>query len=844
MYVAMKLHNKIMRDLLKKHNGFEIKTAGDGGFFSFWNGIDALNYLLDFQIELTQQEWPEEILNCPMGRVITDPKTGELLSRGLRVRAGIHVCDPICALDSVTGRMDYHGPSVNRSARVAGSGAGGQIVISQRCYDNVKHLTNELSFVVSDLGIHNFKGLESPEHVYQVVPKMFQGRSFKPLASESPSAIATEESLLSKYQDLSLRLDEVRTNIGASRRTLSNVSMVSGPESARPAGVMHEQSEALFTREDSGTNMVVVEDEELSMDEGDDSDISSNNSVVAGDELRVKNVPDIQLPGISPVPASDNAPSLVTTQLRLGEASEVVRSQILPRHSVETLTDTMTGGSGQVTKRDDFSTDRKAGSRWRTSMAGPASAPTNAGGDDVDSKGRNKWQVMRLAKDILASENKEHHMQEQLLTLANWCKRIIHAYELALAALYAISQNVVARRDTRTSTDAQTAILDQFLRNLKSGSIEGNDSLNFAALLQSENSFLSGVNPSGWMNMLDPSFRAEIARCKNVLKPLLTKVNQMPKRSGSSSNLLNKILSGRPSLAVDGDDDDEANEAEYLELAAIKAEADALSGDGVSEAGSTNKGRRATDLPFAVDPIASLTQQAKEAASPMGPVKGHTPLSASSSMLGLRPGELSSTPDFHLDPSRTNLYSDTNLDGSVRILNPAPWHNQMPEPTTGPRIHPRDPSFDNMRNVIQDELDAFERTRRLLEEQQHADKQFVRFSKPAQPDALEQRARAVQKLNEALAVSKAHERHMAAIKEQMEKELQEEAQRARDVVRPSSSMAVLMTAPRKDAYLPTSAEPKLVRHSTTGGSSANSSKTNSKFRSPSTRPLLSPIPPK
>ncbi len=45
---------------------------------------------------------------------------GALLFRGLRVRMGIHMGRPECRLDTITGRMDYFGGMVNRTARVTG----------------------------------------------------------------------------------------------------------------------------------------------------------------------------------------------------------------------------------------------------------------------------------------------------------------------------------------------------------------------------------------------------------------------------------------------------------------------------------------------------------------------------------------------------------------------------------------------------------------------------------------------------------------------------------------------------------------------------------------------------
>lgn len=51
---------------------------------------------------------------------------------------GIHRGEPSCEPDPVTGRMDYFGRMVNRSARVEGMAKGGQILISEDVFEGIK----------------------------------------------------------------------------------------------------------------------------------------------------------------------------------------------------------------------------------------------------------------------------------------------------------------------------------------------------------------------------------------------------------------------------------------------------------------------------------------------------------------------------------------------------------------------------------------------------------------------------------------------------------------------------------------------------------------------------------
>ena len=153
-------HNRILRERLAACGGYEVKTEGDAFMIAFTHARDAVRFALDTQEALHAAGWPPEI--------------GELL-----VRMGIHTGQPICAPDPQTGRIDYIGPDVNRAARVAGAGHGGQILLSGPTYAAAEgELANA---VITDLGEHRLKGLERPVHLLQVLPRSLADRRFAPL---------------------------------------------------------------------------------------------------------------------------------------------------------------------------------------------------------------------------------------------------------------------------------------------------------------------------------------------------------------------------------------------------------------------------------------------------------------------------------------------------------------------------------------------------------------------------------------------------------------------------------------------------------------------------------------
>jgi hypothetical protein len=63
---------------------------------------------------------------------------------------------------------DYYGPAVNHCARLRGAAHGGQTLVSAVTADLVREgLTPELT--LRDLGVHQLKDLEQPEHIWQLI---------------------------------------------------------------------------------------------------------------------------------------------------------------------------------------------------------------------------------------------------------------------------------------------------------------------------------------------------------------------------------------------------------------------------------------------------------------------------------------------------------------------------------------------------------------------------------------------------------------------------------------------------------------------------------------------------
>ncbi|KAJ2822445.1 cysteinyl-tRNA synthetase, partial [Coemansia erecta] len=257
MRSAIKVHNGIMRRMLRSIGGYEVKTEGDAFMVSFPTVASALHWCLAVQMMFLTADWPQEILDSPHGCPIYWPPEDEsggegvkgrksgnfgegegrhLIYRGLRVRMGVHFGNPVSEEDPITRRMDYFGPMVNRAARVSGAADGGQIYVSQDVMDeafailglfdtadhsgitdmrqiidepslarDVQALKN-LSLCAVQVGEIRLKGLESPEFVSHVYPAALRGRIDMQIQEEERQQEQKQKQLQKKKkQDWALR---------------------------------------------------------------------------------------------------------------------------------------------------------------------------------------------------------------------------------------------------------------------------------------------------------------------------------------------------------------------------------------------------------------------------------------------------------------------------------------------------------------------------------------------------------------------------------------------------------------------------------------------------------------
>ncbi len=158
-------HQRLMREAIASGGGHEVRTEGDSFFVAFPSAEGAVAAAVTAQRALAAHSWSH----------------GE----PLRVRMGMHTGE---------GRLldeDYLSIDVNRAARIAAAGHGGQVLMS----DATRMLVADAvpaDVTLRDLGKHRLKDFDEPRSVHQVVIDGLEA-DFPPLKTlEIPSNLPVQ----------------------------------------------------------------------------------------------------------------------------------------------------------------------------------------------------------------------------------------------------------------------------------------------------------------------------------------------------------------------------------------------------------------------------------------------------------------------------------------------------------------------------------------------------------------------------------------------------------------------------------------------------------------------------
>ena len=102
-------HNVLIREQVRSHQGFEVKTEGDGFMIAFQSARQAIECATAMQRAFAQRN--------------------ESAEEPVDIRIGLHTGEPVKEAD------DFYGKHVNLAARIAGQASGGEILVSSLLYE-------------------------------------------------------------------------------------------------------------------------------------------------------------------------------------------------------------------------------------------------------------------------------------------------------------------------------------------------------------------------------------------------------------------------------------------------------------------------------------------------------------------------------------------------------------------------------------------------------------------------------------------------------------------------------------------------------------------------------------
>src|SRR6187200_361702 len=181
------VHRRLVREIFTAHEGQEIDTQGDAFFYSFVRARQAVAAAIEAQRAHAKATWPG--------------------GTAVRVRLGLHTGEP------AVGDEGYTGLDVVRASRIAATGAGGQVLLSDTTRAIVAGDLGE-GVDLRPLGERQLKDIDLPEPIFELV--------IDDASPAAPAPVPAEEATAGERSEFARRTREAIESrvLGMLERTL------------------------------------------------------------------------------------------------------------------------------------------------------------------------------------------------------------------------------------------------------------------------------------------------------------------------------------------------------------------------------------------------------------------------------------------------------------------------------------------------------------------------------------------------------------------------------------------------------------------------------------------------